>query len=74
MTTDQEKLIEALYNVPEDGKAEIVNGELVREPPTGGVPSRSSGEIYISLRNYERRTRAGYALPDNAGFLVNLPS
>ena len=65
--------IEDLYQVPEGGKAEIVNGELVLMSPTGGVPGRAGGEIYISLREYERRMGKGYALPDNVGFLVNLP-
>jgi Uma2 family endonuclease len=38
------------------------------------VPGRASGEIYISLREYERRTKSGYAFPDNVGFIVNLPN
>ena len=45
--------IEDLYNVPEDGKAEIVNGELVLMSPTGGVPGRASGEIFVSLSHGE---------------------
>jgi Uma2 family endonuclease len=67
-----EATIEDLYHVPENGKAEIVNGELVLMSPTGKLPGRASGEIYISLRNYERRTGTGYAFPDNVGFIVNL--
>lgn len=66
--------IEDLYRVPEDGKAEIVNGELVLMSPTGGVPGRASGAIYISLHDYERRVGGGYAFPDNVGFIVNLPN
>jgi Uma2 family endonuclease len=62
-----------LYGVPENGKAEIVRGELVLMPPTGGVPGRAGGEIYVSLRQYERREGGGYAFPDNVGFVVNLP-
>ena len=42
--------------------------------PTGGVPGRASGEIYISLHDYERRVGGGYAFPDNVGFIVNLPN
>jgi Uma2 family endonuclease len=60
--------------VPEHGKAEIVNGELVLMSPTGGVPGRASGEIYISLHDYERRVGGGYAFPDNVGFIVDLPN
>lgn len=67
-------LIEALYHVPENGKAEIINGGLVVMEPTGGVPSLSSGEIFISLRNYAKKTGTGYAFPDNTGFIVNLPN
>ena len=73
MSTKTEATIEDLYNVPEDGKAEIINGELVLMPPTGGVPGRAGGAIYVSLREYERRTKSGYAFPDNVGFIVNLP-
>ena len=42
--------------------------------PTGGVPGRASGEIYISLHDYERRVGGGYAFPDNVGFIVDLPN
>jgi len=73
MPTKTEATIEDLYFVPENGKAEIVNGELILMPPTGGVPGRSGGKIFISLEGYERRTKSGYAFPDNVGFIVNLP-
>lgn len=66
--------VEDLYHAPEDGKAEIVNGEMVLMPPTGCMPGRAGGEIYSSLRQYERDTGSGYAFPDNVGFLVNLPN
>lgn len=66
--------IEDLYQVPEHGKAEIVDGELIRMSPTGMRPGRAGGVIYASLLEYERRKKSGYALPDNAGFIVNLPN
>ncbi|MCA1853889.1 MAG: Uma2 family endonuclease [Beggiatoa sp.] len=67
--------VEDLYGAPDKGKAEIVNGELFLMAPTGGVPARAGGEIYVSLREYERRTGGrGYAFPDNVGFLVDLPN
>src|SRR5262250_507299 len=69
-----EATIEDLYNVPENGKAEIINGELIFMSPTGFWPSYAAGEIYASLREYARQTRSGYAIPDNTGFLVNLPN
>jgi len=74
MSSKTEATIDDLYHVPENGKAEIVNGELVLMSPTGGVPGRTAGNIYISLREYERRVGGGYAFPDNVGFIVNLPN
>lgn len=65
MSINTEATIEDLYRVPENGKAEIVNGKLVLMSPTGFMPGRAGGEIYASLRDYERRTKSGYALPDN---------
>lgn len=72
MSTKAKAGIEDLYHVPENGKAELVNGELVLMTPTGGIPSLVSGEIYASLRDYEKRTKSGYAFPDNAGFITHL--
>jgi Uma2 family endonuclease len=74
MTTKVRATIEDLYKVPENRKAEIVNGELILMSPTGARPGRASSEIYISLREYERRKKIGYAIPDNVGFLVDLPN
>lgn len=65
--------VEDLHRVQETGKAELVNGEIVLMTPAGGIPGRAGGEIYISLRDYERRTGGGYAFPDNVGFTVDLP-
>lgn len=73
MTTRTRATIEDLYNVPEDGKAEIVNGELVLMHATGDVPNRAAGAVYISLRQYEPNIPGGRAYTDNAGFKVNLP-
>src|SRR5215210_5558960 len=73
MSTKTEATLEDLYRVPDNGKAEIVNGELVLMSPTGGVPGRASGRIYRSLDDYERSAGGGYAFPDNVGFTVNLP-
>jgi Uma2 family endonuclease len=74
MATKPKATIEDLYRVPDNGKAEIVNGELVLMAPTGFLPSRASLNIAASLRQYERLTKAGYAFADNAGFRVNLPN
>jgi Uma2 family endonuclease len=74
MSTRTEATIEDLYHVPEDGKAEIVDGELVLMSPTGDLPGSSSAEIFVSLRDYARRTKLGRAYADNLGFIVNLPN
>jgi Uma2 family endonuclease len=73
MRPRREATIDDLYHVPEDGKAELVNGEIVRMPPTGGLPGYAAAQIVASLSAYARRTRTGYAVPDNVGFIVNLP-
>jgi Uma2 family endonuclease len=73
MSVRTEATIEDLYSVPENGKAELVNGELVEMPPTGGLSGRAGGKIYRSLDDYEQSTKSGYAFPDNVGFVVNLP-
>ena len=71
MSTKTEATIEDLYKV--DGKAELVNGEIVLMSPTGGKPSMAARAIVLSLYEYERRTKSGYAVTDNAAFKVNLP-
>ena len=73
MSAKVEATIEDLYRVPENGKAEIVDGELVLMPPTGDMPSRAGFEIAVSLRRMKGKT-LGRAYPDNAGFLVDLPN
>lgn len=73
MATRAEATVADLYRVPEDRKAELVNGGLVLMSPTGGVPGRAAGRIYRSLDDYEQAVGGGYAFPDNVGFLVDLP-
>lgn len=73
MSTKVRATVEDLYNVPEDGKAELIDGDLVRFMPTGGIPSRASGRIWGSLDDCEQTHDRGHAVPDNAGFLVELP-
>lgn len=72
--TKNEATIEDLYRVPEHGKAEIVNGKLVRMSPTGGKPGRAALKIVMSLIQYEDKHDGGYAIGDNVGFIVNLPN
>jgi Uma2 family endonuclease len=74
MISKPQATIEDLYHLPENRKAELVNGELVFMSPTGATPGRAGGNIFFSLRQYEQQTRCGYAFPDNVGFVVNLPT
>jgi Uma2 family endonuclease len=73
MSTKANATIEDLYHLPDNGKAEIVDGEIVVMSPTGAAPNFAAGEIFASLREFSRRTKSGRAVTDNAGFKVNLP-
>jgi Uma2 family endonuclease len=57
----------------EKGKAELINGRIVRFMPTGRKPSRVSSSIWRSLDDHEQTHGGGLAVNDNAGFIVNLP-
>ncbi len=72
MSAKVEATIEDLYRVPENGKAELVDGEIVTMPPTGEMPGRAGFKIAVSLEKMEGKT-PGRAQPDNVGFLVDLP-
>lgn len=72
MTTETQATIGDLYRV--DGKAEIVNGEVVKMAPTGYLPGYAGGEVFAILRNHARKRKAGIATPDNVGFRVDLPN
>jgi Uma2 family endonuclease len=74
MSTRTKATIEDLYNIPGNGKAELINGEVVRIMPTGGIPGRASGNVFFSLRSNERKIGGGYAFGDNVGFIVDLPN
>ena len=74
MSIKTQASVEDLYHVPENGKAEIVNGELRLMSPTGDLPGSAAGEIFVSLRAHARRTGVGRAYTDNVGFIVNLPN
>ena len=71
MSTKVEATIEDLYKV--EGKAELVNGEIVHMSPTGLLPHYAAREITGSLVAYEKATRRGVAIGDNTAFVVNLP-
>ena len=71
MSTKVEATIEDLYKV--EGKAELVNGEIILMSPTGMLPGYAGDEIFSSLREYSKRRKFGRAIGDNKAFVVNLP-
>ena len=71
--TKKRATIDDLFRV--EGKAEIVNGEVVHFTATGRMPIYAEGEIFVSLRAHIRKMRLpGIAVPDHAGFHVDLPN
>ena len=72
MATKLRATVEDLYGI--EGKAEIVDGELVIMSPTGDFPAIAAGEIFASLRDHARKTRVGRAYTDNAAFVTDLPN
>jgi Uma2 family endonuclease len=71
MSTHTESTLDDLRGV--DGKAEIVQGGIVRMSPAGGRHNRSAGRIYISLVCVEKMLGKGAAFTDNTAFIVDLP-
>jgi len=71
MSTKVAATIEDLYKV--EGKAELVNGEIILMSPTGLLPSFAAGQIFTSLSAYSTRQKLGHAFTDNAAFVVDLP-
>ena len=71
MSTKVEATIEDLYKV--EGKAELVNGEIILMSPTGGLPGYAGDEIFSSLHQHSKRQKLGIAVGDNKAFVVNLP-
>src|SRR5882672_10567011 len=68
----REATIEDLYTV--EGRAEIVGGRLVLMGFTPWLPAVSAIHIFDSLREYGRRTKGGYAVPESVPFIVSLPN
>jgi Uma2 family endonuclease len=71
MDTRLQAAIEDLYR--EKGKAEIIDGELVRFMPTGLRLNRAGFRICRRLDDYEAEHGGGLVITDNAGFTVTLP-
>ncbi len=58
-----------------DGKAELIDGRIVRQMPTGHLPNRVASRIFRGLDDYADTTGQGVAYTDSMRFAVpRLPS
>jgi Uma2 family endonuclease len=71
MGTKRDATIDDLWHV--EGKAELVNGELVLMSAAGYRHGFVVLEIAASLHEYTKGTGHGHALGASVGFIVNLP-
>jgi Uma2 family endonuclease len=71
VSTKTHATLEDLYKV--EGKAELVNGEIVEMPPAGEDPGTAGFQIAKRLDDYARHAGQGRAFPDGVGFEVDLP-
>ncbi len=72
MATVKQATVADLYK--ESGKAELVEGRIVRFMPTGFLPNNAASEICMSLRVYAKSKKYGHALCDGGGYIVDLPN
>ena len=63
MLTKHRATINDLYAVPDNRKAELINGEIVLLMPTGDEPGYAGDEIFVSLREHARRTALRQSTP-----------
>ena len=73
MQTKPEATIEDLYNAPDDGNYEIVDGRLVKMSPPGYWPFIARLSHCEILPDYEDR-RGGEAMTDGVAYVVDLPT
>jgi Uma2 family endonuclease len=71
MLMHRDATIDDLYLV--EGRAEIVNGKIVVLDVGGFAHSRAAMFIVGSLKQFEKRTRSGYAMNELANYRVELP-
>jgi Uma2 family endonuclease len=54
----------------EQGKAELINGRIIRLMASGQFPSEVAANIFVSLRSHAQSTGHGKAYTDGTGFAV----
>src|SRR3989442_6143237 len=69
MLTKHRATIDDLYKV--EGKAELVNGEIVHMDMTGDEPGYAGDMVFVSLHNHTRESGHGRAVGDSKAFLTD---
>jgi Uma2 family endonuclease len=67
----REATLEDLWEV--EGRAELVDGEIIPVTPTGFRPGRAAARIRRSLDDYEALNGGGYAVSEAVGFVLHTP-
>lgn len=76
MTVTTPDQMEALFDrlAHTEGKAEIIDGEIVQFPLSEPWPGSAADEILASLWSFMKQTKTGIACGGNKIFRVNLPN
>jgi Uma2 family endonuclease len=67
----REATLEDLWEV--EGRAELIDGEIVPVTPAGHRPVRSAARIWRSLDDYEALHGGGFAVSEGAIFVLRTP-
>jgi Uma2 family endonuclease len=67
----REATLEDLWEV--EGRAELIDGEIVPVTPAGHRPTRAAARIWRSLDDYEAMHGTGYGVSEGTGFIVQTP-
>lgn len=56
-----------------EGRAELIDGEILPVTPAGHRPIRSAARIWRSLDDYEAAHGGGFAVSEGANFVLRIP-
>jgi Uma2 family endonuclease len=63
-----------LLRLPDDARGyELVEGRLVRMPPTGWEHSEVTSELHVAMRTYAKTHQLGSVVTGEPGFLISQP-